>query len=140
MRVILAPALEGIGKRVKQMLSSEVEKEVVGRVTSNREELPDTGRFPSDAVIPLTAIGKSSRAIINTARTIAKAQLLNRAIITIEKVARDLVPAIKAGAAGLFSRSIDGSELLSALKIPANNVISEPVHDAIPLRGFKEVP
>ncbi len=140
MRVILAPALEGIGKIVKQMLSSEVEKEVVGRVSGNPEVLPDTGRLLPEAVISHTGNIKSSRAIINSARTNAEAQLPTRAIITIEKVARDLMPAVKAGTAGLLGMSDDGGELLSALKVPANNVISEPVHDAIPLRGFKEVP
>lgn len=140
MRVILACGNEGVQKRVKQMLSSEAEIEVVGMIANYQEVLPETRRLLPDAVILLTDDRESSRAIINTARTIAEARLPTRAIIMTENVARDLVPAIKAGAAGLLSRSIDRSELLSALKVPAYHGNSEPVHDATPLRGFKEVP
>ncbi len=132
MRVILACGNEGVHKRVKQMLSGEAEIEVVSRVTSYQEVLPETRRLLPDAVILLTDDRKSSGAAIKTVRAITEARLPTRAIIMTENVARDLVPAIKAGAAGLLSRSIDRSELLSALKIPAITAISEPVQDVTP--------
>ena len=121
------------------MLSSELTIEVVGGVASHEEVLPEIKRLLPDVVILLTDDKESSQASINTVRAITEEQLSARVIIMTENVARDLVPAIRAGAAGLLSRSIDRSELLSALKIPVYHSNFKPIHDVSPLGGFKEV-
>ena len=125
--------------RVEQMLNKEKDIQVASKISGYKDVLPETRRLLPDAVILLTDEKNTSRSVINTARNITNEELPVRVLIMSENVARDVVPAIKAGAAGLLSQSVDRSELLSALRAPAHSINIEPEQEITPKGGFKEV-
>jgi DNA-binding NarL/FixJ family response regulator len=117
MRVILGCGKKSIRKRVCHMLSVENEVAVIG-VNNSEDILTETRRLIPDAVILLTDERDAGKAAIDLARAIAETNTSTRIIIMTENVKRDLIPAIKMGASGLLSHSVNRSELLSALMVP----------------------
>ncbi len=114
-RVLLACGNEAIIERINQMLSSEEEIVVVGKMRGDEQVLAETRRLSPDVVILLTDDTMSGVNVIDTARAITEAQLPARLIIMTENLTRDLVPAIRAGAASILARIVSRDELLSAI-------------------------
>ncbi len=115
-RILLACGDEATIESLSRMLSTEEEIEVIGRVRDGGEALAEIRRLSPDVVILPANDRVSGVNVIDTARTITEAQLPARLIIMTENLVRDLVPAIKARAAGLLSRNVSHNELLSAIQ------------------------
>jgi DNA-binding NarL/FixJ family response regulator len=117
MRIVLGCGKKSVRKRVCHMLSSESEIAVIA-VNNYDDIITETRRLIPDAVILLTDERDGGKSTIDLARTIMESNIPSRLILMTENVKRDLVPAIKAGASGLISHSVNRSELLSALMVP----------------------
>jgi DNA-binding NarL/FixJ family response regulator len=100
------------------MLNVESEIAVIG-VNNSEDILTETRRLIPDAVILLTDERDNGKATIDLARTITESNIPTRIILMTENIKRDLIPAIKTGASGLLSHSVNRNELLSALMVPA---------------------
>ena len=122
--VMLAGGNEAVQERIDRMLSNQEEVIVISKLRDEREVLDKTALLSPDIVILMTDDDKPGTSVIESARAISNAKLPTRSIIMTDNVARDLVPAIKSGAACLVSKSISRDELLSAILIPSQTGIN----------------
>ena len=102
-------AVKGLG----QMLHRKDRIIVTGAARSSEEALAAARKLSPDVILVLTDAGTSA---IDTACAITEAQLPARVIIVAENIGQCLVPAIKAGAAGLLPRNVGHDELVSAIR------------------------
>ena len=115
-RVLLVGGNKVMREELSQMLSSEEGTIVIGEVRSGEQALVEARKLSPDVVIMLTDDGMPGMDVIEPTRAITGAQIPARVIIITENLTRYLVPAIKAGAAGLVSKNISGDELSSAIR------------------------
>ena len=115
-RVLLVGDNEVAREELNQMLDSEEGITVVGTVGSGEEALAAAKKLSPGVVLMLTDIRIPGMNIIDTARAITEAQLPAKVIIITEDFPRYLVPAVKAGAAGLLARDTSFNELELAIR------------------------
>lgn len=117
MRVIISGGRKAVRERVKQMVTGGGEIAVIGFAGCD-SMLAETRRLIPDAVIMLADGKESSRDVMEATHLIVEARLATRVLIMTDNIVRDLTSAIKAGAAGLLSLSVDRNELMTALMVP----------------------
>ena len=115
-RVVLVGGSEAMREELNEMLGSEAGIVVIGEVGSGEEALVEAKKLSPEVILMLTDIRMPGMNVVDTTRAIVAAQLPARVVIITEDLAGYLVPAVKAGAAGLLSKNISRDELLSAIR------------------------
>ena len=101
--------------RLHQTLSTGTGIIIAGEVVSGEEALAAARHLSPDVIVMLADSGMPGMDSIQTTRAITREGLSARVVIITENIAEDLVSAMKAGAAGLFSPGADNEELLSII-------------------------
>ena len=110
--MLLVGGNEATMKELSQILSSEEKIKIVGEIRINEETLAEARKLSPDVVIMLTDISMSGINIIGTAQAITESLPPARMILITDDFNRDLVPAVKIGAAALLSRNTTRDELM----------------------------
>jgi DNA-binding NarL/FixJ family response regulator len=106
---------EATTARLRQTLSAGTGIIVAGEVGSGEEALAAARRLCPDVIVMLADSEMPGMDSIQTTRVITREGLSTRVVIITENMAENLTPAIKAGAAALFSPGAGSEELLSIL-------------------------
>ncbi len=101
--------------RLRQTLSAGISIIVAGEVGSGEEALAAARHLSPDVIVMLADSEIPGMDSIQTIRAITREGLSARVVIITENITENLVPAIKAGAAGLFSPGASSEELLSII-------------------------
>jgi len=101
--------------RLRRTLSTGTGIIVAGEVGSGEEALAAARHLCPDVIVMLADSEMPGMDSIRTTRAITREGLSARVVIITENIAENLVPAIKAGAAGLFSPGAGSEELLSII-------------------------
>jgi len=101
---------------LRQTLSGVTGIMLTGEVGSGEEALAAARHLQPDVIVMLADCGMPGMDSIDTAGVIAGERLPARVVILTENVVRSLVPAVKAGVAGLFSPDAGHEELLMAIR------------------------
>lgn len=115
-RVLLVGANEAMRDKLSQMLDNEEGITVVGTAGIGEEALAAAKKLSPGVILMLTDVRMPGTDVIDTTRAITEAQLPTRVFIITENLTQYLVPAIKAGAAGLLTRNISLNDLVSAIR------------------------
>lgn len=113
-RLLLVSDDEAEIKKIRLLTNGEVTM-VVSEARSGEDALVQTKKLSPDVVIMLMNGGMPDKKVIDTTYAITKAQLPTKVIIMTDNLACNLVPAIKAGAAGILFESISRDKLVSAI-------------------------
>lgn len=89
---------------------------VVGKANSGKEIITKAEKRSFGMLIISVDNQASSARAIEITQELNQAGLLIQVIIITENIFRDLVPAVKAGAAGLLAHGMSDDELLSAIR------------------------
>ncbi len=101
--------------RLRQTLSDGIGIIVAGEVGSGEEALAAARHLSPGVIVMLADSEMPGMDSIQTTRAITREGLPARVVIITENITENLVPAIKAGAAGLFSPGASSEELLSII-------------------------
>ncbi len=115
-RVLLVGDNEATREELSQMLDSEEGITVVGTAGSGEEALAAAKKLSPGVILMLTDIRIPGMNVVDTTYAITEAQLPAKVIIITDDFPRYLVPAIKAGAAGLLARDTSLNELVPAIR------------------------
>jgi len=100
---------------LRRTLSEGAGIRVTGVVGSGEEALAAARHLSPDIIVMLADAEMPGIDSIGTTRVITEEQLPARVVLITENIAGNLVPAVKAGAAGLCSPSAVAQELLSTI-------------------------
>jgi two-component system response regulator DevR len=115
-RVLLIEGHEAARKGLRQMLDSEEGVMVIGEASGQEAVAAKASELSPDVAIVLAGDSMPDEKIVDSACAISEAKLPVKVIIMAENPVHYLLPAIKAGAAGLLSDNIGRNELLSAIR------------------------
>ena len=122
------------------MLDNEEGITVVSTAGSGKEALAAAKKLSLAWFFMLTDIRIPGMNVVDTTYAITEAQLPTKVIIITEDFPRYLVPAIKAGAAGLLARDISPNELVTAIqKIHLWSPGLSSSDDSLPNPGYHSI-
>ena len=101
--------------KLRRTLSGDTGIRVAGEVSSGEEALAAARHLSPDVIVILADGDMADTDSIGATRAITEERLPARVVLVTENITKNLVPAVKAGAAGLCSPSADGEELLSTI-------------------------
>lgn len=115
-RLLLVNYHQLVRSELRQILELDEGIKVVGEVGSGEEAVMVARQLTPDVILVLTDEHMPGMNGTNIINAIGEAHLSAKAIIITEDVGRYLVPAIKAGVAGILPRSIIPDELTSSIR------------------------
>ena len=115
-RVLLVGGSDAAIQGISGTLGGSAEVKVVGEVDSSDEAVLAAGELFPDVVLVLADSLASGVDGVDTMRAITETRPLTRVVVITRSVLRYLVPAVKAGAAGILSPEVGLDELLLAIR------------------------